>query len=164
MITLPPLLSFTLETPMDYEKWVRILGNPIYVFTKLEGRYICDKVYKETGLQRIRYMLTTRRCTCMSYAKKEYCKHINMLNKNGQFLKGIPTDVAMEEIKRVREIVSPDLDWKINTDKMPIRVETVTIKVMEWPEEALFITKIVEINGGQFMLTLEKLQVSPISS
>lgn len=149
---------------MLYEKWVSVLGSPVYIFTKMEGRYLCDKVYTDDGLKRLRYFLTKRRCSCMSYAKKEYCKHINMLNNNGKFLSGVPTDLVIEEVRRIQELINPlDQDWLVKTDNMPVRVETATIQVKVWPEETLSIVSIIDLEGGRFMLTLQKSKVPEIS-
>lgn len=106
-----------------------VLSFPLYLFTRTELGYTCDKlVPAEKGLGKTRYLLIGTNCTCPSFMKGNACKHQKMLKDDHSWIgAGVDREVAMAE---ATEIVAklghqfPDdaRHWVPDPDAVPERV------------------------------------------
>ena len=73
---------------------------PIYVF----GKDYCDKLYiKNETAVRVRYNTTKNTCTCMSFIKGYYCKHLKMRSGDCSWLNGDYKANAIEVARMLLE-------------------------------------------------------------
>ena len=77
---------------------------PLYVFEK----GYCDKLYrKDDIILRTRYLITKNTCTCMSYMKGHFCKHLKMKQGEWTWLAGVAGSDAVYHLNKI--LVSLDL-------------------------------------------------------